>query len=61
MWAGGRKLGRLNIGSGNTFMLVLVNIGKKRPWRKNKKQTPHSLGTERTWDHARPEALALVV
>lgn len=48
MWAGGRKLEWLNIGSGNTFMLVLVNIGKKRPWGKNKKQSLHSQLTERT-------------
>lgn len=47
--AGGswRKLEWLNIGSGNTFMLVLVSIGKKRPWGKNKKQSPRTRTTSR--------------
>lgn len=32
--------GMTNLGSGNTFMLVLVSTGKKRPWGKNKTHIP---------------------
>ena len=57
-----------NLGSGNTFMLILVNSGRKSPWEENKNKTtfpgsPVATGQptqeERAQSHTR-EALVLL-